>query len=52
MSEERTREGKWPGTGADPDEDAALFHVRDRKVTRFVAFWDRERALADRGLSE
>ena len=26
---------------------AALFHVRDRHVTRLVIYWDREHALAD-----
>jgi ketosteroid isomerase-like protein len=30
---------------------AHLFHIRDRKVTKLVAYFDTERAFADLGLA-
>ena len=46
--------GKTSGLelGQMQTKSAVLFHVRDGKVTRFVVYWDRDRALADFGLEE
>jgi ketosteroid isomerase-like protein len=45
--------GKTSGleVGQLSSKGAAVIHIRDGKVTRFVAYWDRERALADLGLA-
>jgi ketosteroid isomerase-like protein len=46
--------GKTSGleVGQMQSKGATLFHVRGGKVTRLVNYFDRERALADLGLSE
>jgi hypothetical protein len=47
--------GQGKTSGLDLSEirsgGASLFYVENRKITRFVNYWDRERAFADLGLS-
>ena len=50
----QTGHGKASGfdLGQMQTENATLFHITDRKVTRLVIYWDGGRALADLGLTE
>jgi ketosteroid isomerase-like protein len=40
------------GLGEVRTQTAAVFYVRDRKVTRLIVYWDRDHGLADLGLKE
>ena len=44
--------GKTSGLDVERARGANLFHLRDGKVTRMRAWFDRDRALADLGLEE
>jgi ketosteroid isomerase-like protein len=54
--EDRSARAKMSGLlvgqkpGETPSHGASLFHVRNGKVTVFVTYFDRDRALADLGL--
>ena len=48
----RTGRGKTSGLEVEQTAAVGLFHLHAGKVTRLVFYFDRDRALADLGLSE
>ncbi len=44
--------GRASGLELEQRSVANLFEIREGRVTRFVLYWDRDRALADLGLAE
>jgi ketosteroid isomerase-like protein len=44
--------GRTSGLDVERARGTVLFHIHDGKVTRMLAWWDRDRALADLGLEQ
>jgi ketosteroid isomerase-like protein len=44
--------GRTSGLEIEQRSVANFFEIRNGKVVRFVLYWDRDRALADLGLTE